>query len=230
MVDLLGRAGQLDEAHEFISKMPIEPGPDVWGALLGACRIHNNVEIGKLAAEHILAGNANKAGAYVVLSNIYAASGRWDDASKVIKTMRERGISKEPGCSWVEVEKRIYPFLVGDRSHPQTEEIYAMVERLAVQMKAAGYVPNTSLVLHDVDDEQKECILSYHSEKLAIAFGLISTTPDKIIRVVKNLRVCIDCHTATKFISKIVRREIIVRDANRFHHFKNGLCSCGDYW
>eukprot|EP01018_Ginkgo_biloba_P016412 Gb_25554 [translate_table: standard] len=229
MVDLLGRAGQLDEAHHFINSMPIEPGADVWGALLGACRVHDNMELGKLAAERLFELNTEKAGAYVVLSNIYAAAGRWDDALKVRKMMKERGVSKEPGCSWIEVEKKLHMFHVGDRSHPQTEEIYATVEQLAGQMKEAGYVPDTNFVLHDVDEEQKEHILCCHSEKLAIAFGIISTPPGKLIRIVKNLRVCIDCHTATKFISKIVGREIIVRDANRFHHFKDGLCSCDDY-
>lgn len=106
MVDLLGRAGQLDEAQNFINKMPIEPGADVWGALLGACRVHDNIELGKLAAEQLFKLNAKRAGAYVVLSNIYAAAGRWDDASKVRKVMKERGINKEPGCSWIEVEKK----------------------------------------------------------------------------------------------------------------------------
>jgi hypothetical protein len=121
-------------------------------------------------------------------------------------------------------------FLAEDASHPQALEIYATLDRLYAQMKKEGYVPDTNFVLHDVDDEQKEHVLSNHSEKLAIAFGLISTPPTTTIRIIKNLRVCGDCHTAIKFISKIVEREIVVRDANRFHHFKDGLCSCGDYW
>jgi len=121
-------------------------------------------------------------------------------------------------------------FVAEDKSHPQTENIYAMVERLSGQMKAAGYVPDTNFVLRDVEHEQKEHSLFHHSEKLAIAFGLISTHPGTPIRIFKNLRVCGDCHTASKFITQIVGREIIVRDANRFHHFKDGLCTCGDYW
>jgi hypothetical protein len=85
-------------------------------------------------------------------------------------------------------------------------------------------------VLHDVEEEQKANSSGYHSEKLAIAFGLISTPSRTTIRILKNLRVCGDCHTTVKFISKIADREIIVRDASRFHHFKDGVCSCGDYW
>jgi hypothetical protein len=97
-------------------------------------------------------------------------------------------------------------------------------------MNNLGYVPDTRFVLHDVEEEEKVSRLCHHSEKLAIAFGLISTPPGTSLRIFKNLRVCGDCHTATKFISKIVGRVIIVRDANRFHHFENGLCSCRDYW
>lgn len=110
------------------------------------------------------------------------------------------------------------------------EEIYAKLEALSGQMEAAGYVPDTKCVLHDVEEEQKKYMLLYHSEKLAIAFGLINTPPGTSIRIVKNLRVCDDCHSASKYISKIVSREIVMRDTSRFHHFKDGNCSCGDYW
>eukprot|EP01018_Ginkgo_biloba_P004770 Gb_15968 [translate_table: standard] len=230
IVDLLGRAGHLDEARDFIQKMPVKPNSDVWGALLAACRVHGNMEVGQFAAEHLIELKPENAGTYVVLSSIYAAAGRWDDAAKLRKLMRDRGIKKEPGYSWIEVKNKVHTFSIGDRSHSQTEDIYAMLDTLTDQIKTAGYVPDTKFVLHDVDEEQKEHILCYHSEKLAIAFGLISTTCGTVIHIVKNLRVCVDCHTATKFISKIVGREIVVRDANRFHHFKDGLCSCGDYW
>ena len=112
----------------------------------------------------------------------------------------------------------------------QSEKIYDMLEKLFGKMMNVGYVPEIDFALHDVEEEQKENILGHHSEKLAIAFGLMNTSPGTTIRITKNLRVCGDCHSATKFISKIVDREIIVRDANRFHHFKDGLCSCGDFW
>eukprot|EP01018_Ginkgo_biloba_P017565 Gb_32051 [translate_table: standard] len=230
IVDLLGRAGRLDEAHDFINKMPFEPHAPIWGTLLGACRMHVNMELGKIAAERLFYLDPQNAGKYVVLSNIYAAAGRWDGVSKVRKLMKDRGVKKEPGCSWIEIQKQVHSFLVGDRSHPQTEEIYATLETLSGKLKEAGYVPETNFMLHDVEEEQKERFLCYHSEKLAIAFGIISLPSTMPIRIVKNLRVCGDCHTAIKFISRIVGREIILRDSNRFHHFKWGLCSCGDYW
>eukprot|EP01018_Ginkgo_biloba_P002634 Gb_30098 [translate_table: standard] len=230
MVDLFGRAGRFDEAQDFINKMPVKPDAIVWGCLLGACRKHNNIELGETAAEHLFELEPKNAAPYVLLSNIYAAARRWDDIEIVQRMMKDRRVRKKPGCSWIEVNKQVHCFLVGDRSHPQMPKIYAKLETLSSQMKAAGYIPNTKFVLNDVEEEQKEQLLYHHSEKLAIAFALINTFPGTTIRVIKNLRVCGDCHSALKFISKIVAREIVVRDVTRYHHFKDGQCSCGDYW
>eukprot|EP01018_Ginkgo_biloba_P011979 Gb_15588 [translate_table: standard] len=230
MVDILGRAGHLVEAENLINQMPFEPNALVWRTLLGACRIHGNMELGKRAAECILELEPQDDATYVLLSNMNAAVGNWDNVAKIRKMMTERGVKKEVGHSWIEVNNRVHTFIVRDRSHPQTLEIYAKLTELSQKMQEEGYVPDTDFVLHDVEEEQKEHLLAHHSEKLAIAFGLISTPPGSSILIFKNLRVCGDCHTATKFISKIVGREIVVRDANRFHHFKGGLCSCQDYW
>jgi pentatricopeptide repeat protein len=230
LVDLLGRAGHLNEAHGIIKKMPLEPDAAMWGALLGACRIHCNIELGEEAAKHLFELEPNKAGYYVLLSNIYAEAGRWEDLAKLRTMMRDRGVKKRPGCSFIEVNREVHTFLTGDRTHPQSEKIYAMLETLYGKMNEAGYVSNKNLVLQDVEEEVKENMLCSHSEKLAIAFGIINTCPGTPIRIIKNLRVCSDCHTATKFISKIVVREIIMRDASRFHHVNNGSCSCGDFW
>eukprot|EP01018_Ginkgo_biloba_P008781 Gb_27830 [translate_table: standard] len=147
MVDLLGRAGRLDEAQEFIDQMPIEPDACVWGALLGACRILCNIELGVHVAEKLFELEPEDAGNYVLLSNIYAAAGRWDDVAKTRLMMKNRGIQKIPGCSWIEVKNKVHIFHAGDRSHPQTGEIYAMLEKLLGKMRDAGFVPNTNLVL-----------------------------------------------------------------------------------
>lgn len=230
MVDLLGRAGHLDEAEKFIQDMPIEPSSSVWGALLGACRIHCNIELAERVAVSAFRIDPENNGYYVLLSNIYAAVGRWDDVTKVRMMMKDRGLKKSPGCSWIEVKNRIYAFTAGDQSLPQSKEIYAILGSLYQQMKEAGYVPATDFALSNVEEKEKEISLCGHSEKLAIVFGLINTCSGTPIRVIKNLRVCGDCHNAIKFISKIVRRDIILRDTNRFHHFKDGACSCKDYW
>eukprot|EP01018_Ginkgo_biloba_P009129 Gb_37178 [translate_table: standard] len=209
MIDLLGRVGRLDEAANIMDSMPFEPNAIMWGALLGACRCHGNVELAKRAAEVLFELEPHSAVPYVQLSNIYAAAGRWDDVANMRKTMKDRGVKKKPGCSWIEVKNRVHVFVVDDRMHPQSEKIYATLERLVGQIKAAGYVPDKTFVLQDIDEEHREQSLCHHSEKLAIAFGLISTPIGTRLRIIKNLRMCGDCHNAVRFISKIVAREII---------------------
>jgi pentatricopeptide repeat protein len=230
MVDLLGRSGQVDEAYHFIKQMPVAPNERVWGALLSACRVYSNMNVGLLAADHLFELNPEQSGYYVLLSNIYAKAGRWQDVTTIRSIMKSRGIKKMPGISNVELNHQIHTFLAGDQSHPQSEEIYEELDVLVGKMKELGYVPETDSALHDVEEEDKECHLAVHSEKLAIVFAILNSEPGMQIRITKNLRVCGDCHIAAKLISKIVEREIIVRDTNRFHHFKNGICSCGDYW
>ncbi|KAJ7542119.1 hypothetical protein O6H91_10G090800 [Diphasiastrum complanatum] len=227
MVDLLARAGCWADAELFINKMPIQPDSVVWMTLLGAARNHGHVEIGRRAFDLVVKLEPKNAAPYVLLSNIYAAAGRNDELAKIRNEMKDAGLKTIHGCSWIEVDNQVHAFVVGDATHPQ---ILAELDRLAGLMKEAGYIPDLSFVLDDVEDEEKEKALCKHSEKLAIAFGLISTPPETTIRIKKNLRVCGDCHNATKIISKIVRREIIVMDANRSHHFKDGFCSCRDYW
>ncbi|XP_057854001.2 pentatricopeptide repeat-containing protein At1g11290, chloroplastic-like [Cryptomeria japonica] len=230
MVDLLGRAGHLEEAYNFIQNMPTEPNAIVWGALLGACRIHSNVELGVTAAKHLFEMEPENTGNYILLSNIYAEAGRWDGVAKIRTMMRDGDLKKKPGCSWIEVKNRFHTFFGGDRSHQDSEIIYSTLQSLHKLMRDSGYVPDTKYELHNVEEEEKEAELSTHSEKLAIVFGLISTCPGTTIQITKNLRVCGDCHHAIKFMSKLVGREIIVRDILRFHHFTGGVCSCGDNW
>ncbi|KAK7317268.1 hypothetical protein RJT34_01345 [Clitoria ternatea] len=230
MVDLLGRSGMLLEAIEFINSMPFDANALVWRTFLGSCRVHRNTELGEHAAEMILEQEPHDPATYILLSNLYASEGRWDDVAAIRKSMKQKNLIKETGYSWVEVENQVHKFHVGDTSHPQAQKIYDELHELALKMKNLGYVPNTDFVLHDVEDEQKEQYLFQHSEKLAVAFALISTPKPKPVRVFKNLRVCGDCHMAIKYISIVTGREIVLRDANRFHHIKDGKCSCNDYW
>ncbi len=139
-------------------------------------------------------------------------------------------MQKQPGCTWIELNKEVDSFIVDDQEHPQIIEICEELKKLSGQIKDLGYVPDTKFVLHDVEDEDRMLRLGHHSEKLAIAFGLISTPPGTTLHIFKKLWMCGDCCCAIKDISKIVERKIIVRDANCFHHFENGLCSCKDYW
>ncbi|KAK2665074.1 hypothetical protein Ddye_003648 [Dipteronia dyeriana] len=230
MVDLFGRAGQLEMAYNFIINMPIRPDSSVWGALLGACRIHGNIELGVYASDRLFELDSKNVGYYVLMSNMYANVGKWKGVEKVRSLARDRGLKKTPGWSTIEVNNKVEVFYTGNQTHPKCEEIYNELRILTAKMKTLGYVPDYSFVLQDVEDDEKEHILSSHSERLAIAYAIISTPRKSPIRIFKNLRVCGDCHNATKFISRITEREIIVRDSNRFHHFKDGICSCGDYW
>lgn len=230
MVDLLGRAGKLDEALEFINKMPVLPCSAVWGALLGACMIHKDKNMAQLASNKLFELDPENVGYYVLLSNLYSADRNYPQAASVRQLVKRRNLEKTPGCTLIEINETPYVFTSNDRSHPQREAIYSKLEKLMGEMREAGFQIETVTAFHDVEEEEKELMVKVHSEKLAIAFGLIASEPGTEIRIIKNLRVCLDCHNFTKFISKISERVIVVRDANRFHHFKDGVCSCGDYW
>ncbi|XXG90484.1 hypothetical protein AAC387_Pa12g2241 [Persea americana] len=225
-----GRSGNLEEAQEFIQNMPVKANSMVWLALLSACRVHSNVELAERAARRIFGIEPHSSAAYILSYNFYASCERWNDVSQIRKIIKDRGIVKMPGCSWITVKRLKHEFPSGDRSHPMSKEIYAKLDSLTGKLKDFGYVSDKSFALHDVEDEQKEVMLSRHSERLAIAFGLLCTVEGSTITVMKNLRVCGDCQRAIKLITKVVGREIIVGDSSRFHHFKNGACSCGDYW
>lgn len=231
IVDLYGRAGRLDEALNFINNMPMKPHAGAWGALLHASRMYRNMELGELASRKMVELEDRNHGAYVLLSNIYADSKLYEGVSDVRQNMKAKGVRKLPGCSVIEVHGEVHEFFAGDdKSHPRYNEIEIMLAEISRLLKLAGYVANTNPVLFDIEEEEKEDALFKHSEKFAIAFGLISLKEGVPIRIVKNLRVCWDCHDVTKMISKIFNREIIVRDRNRFHHFQNGECSCKGYW
>ncbi|CAN1166456.1 Pentatricopeptide repeat-containing protein At3g57430, chloroplastic [Linum perenne] len=230
-VDLLGRAGRVEQAYKLVKSMP--SGFDkigAWSSLLGACRLHQNVEIGEIAGESLIRLQPEVDSHYVLLSNVYATAGLWEKARSVRTRMGDIGLKKVPGCSWIEHGDEVHRFLAGDQSHPQSEKLHSFLEVLSERIKKEGYMPDTSCVLYNVDEDEKEKLLCGHSEKLAIAFGILNTPPGTTIRVAKNLRVCNDCHTASKYISKVEERDIILRDVRRFHHFSNGTCSCGDYW
>ena len=233
MIDLLGRAGKLSEAERLIDTMPFSPGSAAWAALLGACRKYGNMELAEKAANQFLQLEPTNAVPYVMLASMYSAARKWEEAARIRKLMRDRGIRKKPGCSWIELNKRVHVFVAEDNSHPRIKEIHMYLDEMFVKMKRAGYVPDVrwAFVKDDETGEQeKEIMLAHHSEKLAVAFGLLFTKHGEPLLVVKNLRICGDCHNAIKFMSAIARRKITVRDAYRFHCFEDGRCSCGDYW
>ncbi|KAJ0974345.1 hypothetical protein J5N97_016310 [Dioscorea zingiberensis] len=237
MVDLYGRSGQFKRAEDMvetgISRLGLRQNSCVflWKVLLGACHAHNQFGLGVRVARRILDLDPEDETSHVLLSNLYASFGMWEHAITVRSLLKAKGLKKEAGCSWVELDNRRHVFVAGDSSHPDRKRIYDKLEDLDEKCRSIGYIPMTKFVHHDVDEVQKEAILSSHSEKLAVSFSLLQNGSRKsIIRVIKNLRICGDCHNWMKFASQVEGREIVLRDARRFHFFMDGKCSCGDYW
>lgn len=234
VVDMLGRAGKLDEAHQLAKSIQVEPsqGALLWGTLLSSSRLHGRVDIAVEASRWLIQSNQQVAAAYVTMSNTYAMAGKWESVQSIRSEMKRNGVSKEPGCSWVEVQDSAYVFYAGDVSScARSSEVASLLKELERRMKERGYAGGSrGLVSVDVEEEAKEEMVGLHSERLALAFGLISIPKGVTIRVMKNLRMCLYCHEAFKLISDIVERDFVVRDVNRFHHFKNGSCSCRDFW
>ncbi|CAK9172904.1 unnamed protein product, partial [Ilex paraguariensis] len=204
------RVGRLVDAEKIALAMPFEPDAAVWRVLLSTCAYH----------------------AYVIVANVFAAVGRMDEVKEVRKLMKDRKVRKEGGRSWIEVHGQVHIFLAGDRTHGRTDEIYTKLAELMEEIEKLGYVPVWDEILHEVKEPEKREALWYHSEKLALTYGVLSgaAPPGKALRIVKNLRICRDCHEAFKYFSRVAEREILVRDVNRYHRFLDGSCTCGDYW
>ncbi|XP_074284897.1 pentatricopeptide repeat-containing protein At5g44230-like [Silene latifolia] len=232
MVDLLGRSGHLEEALTLANSLESpHPHGGVWGALLGACNIHNNPDIAVIAAGHLFELEPNGMGNYILLFNILASAGEWDKAVKVQNLIKDKGGKKFPACSWVDGKKgHVNEFFAGDLIHPRSNEIRHVLEDLVYKLERHGYQTNLASVSYDISDEDKREILMPHSEKLALGFELLTTESDHTIRIMKNLRICEDCHVFMCGASKITKRDIVVRDTMRFHHFHDGFCSCGNFW
>lgn len=230
LVDLLGRAGLVEEAEDVLRRMSMKPNAAMYRSLIRACRIHNETEIGERLIRKLIQLEPEHGGNYVLSSNLYADINQWDGVDRVRKAMKAKGIDKTPGSSTVEIGGVTHEFLLGDRRHPLSKEVYSMLDEIERRLLEHGHSPRTKEVLFDVEEEDKEDALTCHSERLAIAFALLSTEKGATIRIIKNLRVCSDCHASSKLISRIYGREIIMRDRSRFHHFRDGVCSCSDYW
>ncbi|GKU92942.1 hypothetical protein SLEP1_g6595 [Rubroshorea leprosula] len=230
VVDLLCRAGLLNKAFEFVERMPIKPNSVIWRVLLGACVNDSNPELAEKVKERIHELDPYHDGDYVLLSNAYGGVGRWIEKAEMRASMREKRINKKPGYSLLSVDDAIYEFVSGDNSHPKSKEIKEFLVSTIDSLRVEGYTPFTSNVLHDIEEEEKEHSLCFHGEKLAVAFALLSFSDQRTIRIIKNLRICHDCHCFMKYVSDKFEREIIIRDRSRFHHFNKGSCSCQDYW
>lgn len=226
MIDLLCQTGRLKEALETISNMPMRPNTDIWSTFLGACKAFGSMDMGEFAAKNLIELNPDDITAYVLLCNLYAKCNRWEDQHRIREMILAKGIDKEPGCSFIEVKRIVHEFESGGGSHPLVKQILSKLKEINGKLKVFGYSPDGSNVFSEVASGKK---VFWHSEKVALAFGLLRSGPYATIRIVKNFMVCSDCHKAMKLLSKIYNREIVLRDRVMVHRFKDGSCSCTDY-
>lgn len=228
IVDLLARSGQLEEAQNLIQSMPIEPDSVIFRSLIWGCKVHGDTE----RLDHLIKHLQGTCDDYVLLGNVYASKGKWKNKAKVRSLMNEKGLVKPSGHSRIEINGEVYQFTAGSTCNIEAKNIYKKLEEIGESLRenGNGYDPKLSEVLLEIEDEEKASQLLHHSEKLAVCFGLMKMKPGSVIRVVKNLRSCEDCHSFMKHVSSVYKREILIRDRIRFHHFRDGKCSCGDYW
>ncbi|XAR61710.1 hypothetical protein NMG60_11016208 [Bertholletia excelsa] len=226
MVHLFGRAGRLEEAVEFIENMTIEPDFSVWSALLIACKVHGNVNLAIYAGERLLELKPGNALIQQFVLQMYATRGNSDESFNARKAYKGNDTERSLGWSWIEVRNVVHTFVAGDQSKPNSEILHSWVKKMAGEIRK----PESHQGLFFLEEENEE-ISGVHSEKLAIAFALIgSTQASKSIRIIKNLRICSDCHRVAKFISMTHGCKIYLKDPACLHHIKDGHCSCGDYW
>lgn len=230
MVDILGRSGLVHEAKDLIEKMTFDATPSMWGSLLASSKVVGNVELAEIAAKHLFEMEPSNAGNHVLLSNTYAAQRRWDNVASTRKLLKDSKVKKERGKSWIEIKDKVHTFMAGERKHPRISEIYMRLDDLLDEMRKLGYKGENDHDFHDIEEIKKQELLKHHSEKLAFTLGLMCLHSGVTIRIMKNLRICGDCHSFMKMASKVTGRKIIVRDNNRFHHFDNGFCSCSEFW
>jgi pentatricopeptide repeat protein len=232
VVDGLARAGLLDEAVAEARELEYFVA---WVAVLGGARSHARLDIGELALKELCRlnpDNATLASAHVLMSHMYTAHGRDEEAAQMRRAMKDEGLHKLPGESSIEVSGVMHAFRVGDTSHPEMQQIVAMNDELHERLRAAGYVADIAWASRDANtpDQTKEQLLCEHSERLALVYGLLHSAEGQPLTIFKNLRVCGDCHNATKHASKVLTRKLVVKDMNRWHVFEDGKCSCGDFW
>ncbi|EPS60114.1 hypothetical protein M569_14690 [Genlisea aurea] len=230
MVDMFCRANLVEEACDFVNSMPFSPNPAIWRTLLVSCKRNKLLQRGEIVAKQLIQMEPLNAENYILLSSLYGSVSDWVKMSHVRKLMNDMGIKTVPGCSSIEIDGHVHEFVMGDWSHPDAMAIRKVLWEVMDRVQRSGHEPWIESVLHNVGDGEKRDVLWEHSERLAIGYGLLKTKAPVVIRIVKNLRICVDCHQVTKIISELYEREIIVRDRIRFHRFIDGICSCNDLW
>lgn len=230
MVELIGRTGNLAKARSFIEEMPLVPTARIWGALLTVSRNNNNIENAEYASDKIFTIQHDNTGCYILLANMYAEAGRWEDVERIKIAMRKKSIHKKTRYTLIENSGKIYKFLDQDRSHHETSKIYDVLDILRRKISEDKFIHKLTKFRPEELARERAKKSEFHSVRLGVAFGLISTSVGSPVLVKNNVRICKDCHEAVRKISEVTQREIVVGDPKMFHHFRHGRCSCGDYW
>ncbi|KAG8377411.1 hypothetical protein BUALT_Bualt08G0030200 [Buddleja alternifolia] len=229
LIDMFVRLGRIDEAFEFIKKSDLTPNEFIWSILIAGCRSQGKLELGFYAAEQLLQLKPKDSETYFLLLNMYFSAGRWKDVSRVRKMMRDEKVDKLTDWSWISIRDKVYTFKFGTKKHHPSDEVAKFLEDLVDRARTLGYNVDTNLEVVDEGKEEPTALAAPHSEKLAVAFGLLNTSKATHIRVIKSISMCRDCHNFIKIVSTLTSRTIIIRDSKRLHKFVNGKCSCGDF-
>jgi len=231
LIDALSRSGRLDEAedlaNQFEKSMTSECTQIMWMTMLGACHMVNDDKRAERIAQHIREINPKEASNYVLVANILGKLGNWEAQKHIVQQMKQNKIFKIPGKSWMVKDGKVHHFHAHEDRHPAIPIINKLIKQDLDLMKSKSqYNPDISWVSKNISDEEKEIDLCEHSEKYALYFGLLETSPGTTVTIYKNLRMCGDCHNYTAAVSQLHQREIQVRDAATWHIFKNGNCIC----
>ena len=229
LMEIFGHEALFDEAEDLIESVPFCSNVVGWMSLLTLCGQHGNINLGRRCFDRAIGIKPGYSSGYALMWNLYNQAGMCDEARRIDDLRIIANAWKKPAKAFIEVDNQVHSFIVADKSHPQSDRIYTKLKDLTEKIKSEGYSPSLGAVPDWSSDRDKEVSLCRHSEKLAIAFGLISTAKGATIRLSKNLRVCADCHSAAKVISKVEMREIIITDAYQIHRFKDGTCSCQNF-
>ncbi|WCJ35657.1 Pentatricopeptide repeat (PPR) superfamily protein [Euphorbia peplus] len=237
LISMFAKLGRLEEAFDVIKKMDLEPNELIWSVLIVGCKLHEKEELGFYAAEQLLKLKPNDVETYVKLLNMYISAERWEDVSRVRKLMKDEKIGKLKDWSWISIKDKVHSFKTKRQLHRQNTEMRVFLEELHDKAKDLGYElpPNTEAIVdYDEDDDEEDegktfPSVIYHSERQAIAFGLLNAQKDAPIRITKTVTMCKNCHDFIKALSVLCSREFIIRDSRQLHKFANGRCTCADF-
>jgi pentatricopeptide repeat protein len=229
MIDLLGRAGRVDEAEYLLLTMPYKNKFLSWKSLLSHSKVYRNVQLGRRCFDHLIAIDSGDASLYALMLDIYAEANMWKEVREIQEMKNSACARRSPAKAIIPVGTVVHDFIDGDQRHAESCRIYARLKEIGKKMDEQKLFLHLPPIwkLRSIDEDKDDGV-GVHCELLATVFGLMVTDAGTTMRIAKNLKICRDCHTAIKFISKFEKREIMLMDNACVHHIRDGLCSCKD--